>query len=40
MILGRKNLDADWTAYTAKLDQLGVERFVELVALYAAGGQN
>ena len=40
VILGRKNLDADWTAYTAKLDQLGVERFVELVALYAAGGQN
>ena len=35
VILGRKNLTTDWDAYVQSLQDMGVERFVELVELYA-----
>lgn len=36
-ILGQKNLDSDWDNYVTELSTIGVDRFVELVALYAFG---
>lgn len=39
-ILGRKDVhdDAQWSAYVTELEKLGVDRFVELVELYASNG--
>lgn len=34
VILGRKDLEGDWDAYIQTLNDIGVDRFVELVALY------
>ena len=34
VILGTKNLEGDWDAYTAELETIGVTRFVELCELY------
>lgn len=38
VILGNKDLDTDWDTYVRTLDEIGVNRFVELVDLYASAG--
>ena len=39
VILGRKNLTTDWDTYTQTLDEIGLDRFVELVKIYADSAQ-
>jgi hypothetical protein len=39
VILGRKNLTSDWDVYVKTLEEIGVVRFVELVALYSDSAQ-
>lgn len=34
VILGRKNLDADWDTYMQSLDDMGLGRYLELTQLY------
>ena len=39
VILGRKNLEADWDAYVRSLDEIGLEQYLELTSLYITGGR-
>lgn len=39
VILGRKNLTTDWDTYVQVLEDIGVERFVDLVELYSISAE-
>ena len=39
VILGDKNLDSDWAAYTQSLNDMGLEQYIDLVDLYISSAK-